>query len=203
MHVFPSLPSEIRFLIYENLVNTEPDHPTKFIGHSVIAKVNCSIPISFLLVSRVFSKEILYVMSTIRHVKLEVSSSYRFIDDVISLWPSIVRYQTRILSVHMFGSLEDYRRRGVSQDDEYQNLIQNVWFLIKGSTEGVLTSLHITIDLPPQNKFRNLTYFLHRDINVVKYRDLWHGCLCEKSHFTVETEEKRVGIGVLIRSQLK
>jgi hypothetical protein len=209
MSFFTALPLEIRGLIYEELITVAPQGTTGYKRHSMAVITSCTIPIFLLLISRVFSNELLCMLSLVRDVHVEAGSVYDPIDDLITLWPREVARRSRRLSVHFSNALDvGYRMHWKHQyiPHSSRSTLEKVLFLINESSTCTANRLAITLDLPEVEPARTLlqkiTSIADSKVEVVRYRDRWNGFLCEKIAFVRERGSGRqLDVNVLVRSR--
>jgi hypothetical protein len=162
-----------------------------------------------LLISRVFSNELLCILSLVRDVHVEAGSVYDPIDDLITLWPREVARRSKRLSVHFSNTLDvGYRMHWKHQyiPHSHHSTLEKVLFLINESSTCTANRLAITLDLPEVEPARTLlqkiTGVVDNKVEVVRYRDRWNGFQCENIAFMRRRESGRqLDVSVLVQSR--
>jgi hypothetical protein len=206
---FSSLPPEIRGLIYEHLISWQTKRVTSNNVPSTTVEVNCSIPTSFLLVSKAFSDELLVITMVLRDVRVDAGSVYDSLEDFVALWPHIVAYRTFRLSMHICNTLDvGYRMRWKRQylHTPERFTFDKVIFLVNESLAGTLNVLNITMDLPELEPAQTMLQGIIDSVaegkaEITSHRDRWNGYLCQSVEFARKRKQGQLLVKLSVRSR--
>jgi hypothetical protein len=202
MSFFSFLPLEVRHRVYCFLA--QPGEAVIVQSRQGSSKVNIKIAIPLLLVNKKFSAEILYAISPLLALDVDVRSTYAGVDDFIGATPRWILAHLSKLSLHT--CILQRQRHGFNWPSKHEEtlVLEQLRDLLCELDLSMLRILKMTVDLHKSWAhtilFQRLSCML--DIGcaqVINYQDKWNGFECKSFRSEIRNKEKPLTLHITVR----